>query len=112
GRKTSTGTDQAVSYVLTAKQHFSMQQAQRGRETARTRWSRSGQPGDRRFEVGAMSWRKWIVRGLVFSIAGACACAAYVYRYWTNPAAVRAHVTTLLKTHFPGTIISLEGAHL
>ena len=39
-----------------------------------------------------MSWRKWIVRGLVFTIAGVCASAAYLYRYWTNPAAVREHV--------------------
>jgi len=59
-----------------------------------------------------MSWRKWMVRGLVFSIVGACACAGYVYRYWTNPAAVRRHVCTFLKAYFPGAAITLDGAHM
>jgi hypothetical protein len=59
-----------------------------------------------------MSWRKWIVRCLVFGIAGVCASAGYLYRYWTNPAAVREHVIAFLKAHCPGAVIALDGAHI
>src|SRR5581483_2698577 len=41
---------------------------------------------------GHMSWRKWFVRGLVFSIMGGMGCAALLYQRWTDPAAVRQHV--------------------
>src|SRR5437763_1856495 len=36
-----------------------------------------------------MSWRKWLVRTVVFSIAGGLASAGFLYERWTNPAAIR-----------------------
>jgi hypothetical protein len=59
-----------------------------------------------------MSWRKWFVRSLVFSIAAAAGCAVYWYEYWTNPSAVRQQVIAKLQSYFPGAIVTLESAHL
>src|SRR5262245_15824532 len=56
--------------------------------------------------------RKWMVRGLVFSIVGAIACAAWVYQRWTNPTAVRQHVIDHLTRLFPGASVSLDSARL
>ncbi len=59
-----------------------------------------------------MSWRKWVVRGLVFAICTALAGTAFLYQHWTNPAAVRQQVIAKLGIHLPGALISLDSAHL
>ena len=47
-----------------------------------------------------MAWRKWLVRGLVFSVLGLPALAAVAYQAWTNPAAVRAQVLAQVRGRF------------
>jgi hypothetical protein len=59
-----------------------------------------------------MSWRKWLVRGLVFGIMGAVVCAAVVYQRWTNPVAIRQQVLDKLRELFPGADVTLDSAHL
>src|SRR5439155_11965852 len=59
-----------------------------------------------------MSWRKWLVRLLVFSVLGGCAFAALLYQRWTDPSAVREQVVTNLRKLFPGAAVSLDGARL
>ncbi len=56
--------------------------------------------------------RKWIVRGLVFSIVGGCAVAAWLYQRWTNPSAVRQQVLLKLQQMFPGATVTLDSARL
>jgi hypothetical protein len=57
-------------------------------------------------------WRKWLVRGLVFSVLAAMLAAAYVYQRWTNPEAVRLQVIAKLHDLFPGAEITLDSARL
>jgi hypothetical protein len=59
-----------------------------------------------------MSWRKWLVRGLVFGIVGAVACAGLLYQRWTNPIAIRQQVLDKLRELFPGATVTLDSAHL
>src|SRR5262245_22624497 len=59
-----------------------------------------------------MTWRKWIVRGLVFSVLAGLGCAVAIYLRWTNPAAVRQQVIGRLQELFPGATISLDSARL
>jgi hypothetical protein len=59
-----------------------------------------------------MSWRKWLVRGLVFGIVGAAACAAVLYQRWTNPVAIRQQVLDKLRELFPGAEVALDSARL
>ena len=59
-----------------------------------------------------MSWRKWFVRGLVFTIVGLCAALYLVYQRWTNPAAVREQVLAKLKAYFPGAQVTVDSARL
>lgn len=59
-----------------------------------------------------MSGRKWFVRGLVFTIVGGIVCAAYLYRLWTNPAAVREQCLVNLGGFFPGGEFTLDSAYL
>jgi hypothetical protein len=59
-----------------------------------------------------MSWRKWLVRGLVFSIAGAVAGTAFLYQRWTNPVAIRQQVLVKLRELFPGADVTLDSARL
>ncbi len=54
-----------------------------------------------------MAWRKWLVRGLVFSVLGLAALAAVVYQAWTNPAAVRALVIAQVRTRFTEGCVSV-----
>ena len=54
-----------------------------------------------------MAWRKWIVRGLVFSILGGVAGAVWIYQRWTNPTAVRQQVINKLHALFPGANVTL-----
>jgi hypothetical protein len=59
-----------------------------------------------------MTWRKWLVRGLVFSVAGAGALVAVLYEAWTNPSATRRQVLAKLGEKFVGATINLESARL
>jgi hypothetical protein len=59
-----------------------------------------------------MRWRKWLVRGLVFSILGGCAVLGILYQRWTNPAAVKRQVIEKLETMFPGAKVTLDSARL
>ena len=61
-----------------------------------------------------MAWRKWLVRGLVFSLLGLPAVGAVVYQAWTNPAAVRAQVLAKVRGRFvaDAVSISLDSARL
>jgi hypothetical protein len=59
-----------------------------------------------------MAWRKWLVRGLVFTIAGGLAGGAFLYQQWTNPAAVRHQVVDHLHTLLTGANVSVSSAHM
>jgi hypothetical protein len=59
-----------------------------------------------------MSCRKWLVRGLVFTVAGVLACASGLYLRWTSPTVVRQQVLDRLQTMFPRATIALESARL
>ena len=61
-----------------------------------------------------MAWRKWLVRGLVFTILGLAALAVVAYQAWTNPAAVRALVIAQVRSRFTEGCVSvgLESARL
>jgi AsmA-like C-terminal region len=59
-----------------------------------------------------MSWRKWVVRSLVFSIVLGIAGAAFLYYRWTNSANVKREVLNFLSSHFPGAEVSLDSAYL
>src|ERR1700722_16472938 len=57
--------------------------------------------GQRLYLIGrAMSWRKCLVRGLVFTALGALVLAAGGYALWTNPSAVRQLVEVQLGERF------------
>lgn len=58
-----------------------------------------------------MAWRKWLVRGLVFTIAAGLAVAAVFYQRWTDPEKVRAQVLEQLGRRFTGARVSVESAH-
>ncbi len=55
-----------------------------------------------------MAWRKWLVRGLVFSLLGLPALAAVAYQAWTNPAAVRAQVLAQVRRRFLADAVSVS----
>ena len=57
-----------------------------------------------------MSWRKWLVRGVVFFFSAGLAAAGFCYQRWTNPEAVRRQVIERLGTHLVGATISLDSA--
>src|SRR5262245_13000108 len=59
-----------------------------------------------------MAWRKWIVRGVVFSILGGLTCAVGVYLGWTHPTVVREQVVERLQILFPGANINLDSARM
>src|SRR5271156_3065441 len=59
-----------------------------------------------------VSWRKWLVRFLVFSSAGGLALAVLLYERWTDPAVVREQVIEQLRVHFPGATISVDSAYI
>jgi hypothetical protein len=59
-----------------------------------------------------MSWRKWFVRMLVFTVVGGCAGAVILYQRFTNPGAVRETVLAKLKTLFPGAVATVDSARL
>lgn len=59
-----------------------------------------------------MVWRKWLVRCLVFTIAGTVTAAAAMYQYCTNPRAVREQVISRIQDHLPGARTRIESASL
>ncbi len=59
-----------------------------------------------------MSWRKWLVRFLVFAVLGGGAVAVLLYQRYTDPAAVRQQVVEQLERLFPGATVSLDSARL
>ena len=59
-----------------------------------------------------MVWRKWLVRSLVFTVAGSAAVAAFAYQHWTNPTVVRRQVIAKLEELLPKAQVSLESARL
>ncbi|MSQ93459.1 MAG: hypothetical protein EXR98_02760 [Gemmataceae bacterium] len=59
-----------------------------------------------------MAMRKWIVRGIVWGIVGACAAGALAYQRWTDPGAVREQVIAALSEAFPGAHVSIDSARL
>ena len=66
-----------------------------------------------RFPTGCrMVWRKWLVRGLVFSVVVGLAAIGLFYQQWTNPVAVRSEVLEKLHKHFTGARVAVESAHL
>src|SRR2546423_956388 len=59
-----------------------------------------------------MTWRKWVVRGLVFSALGGLGLLALLYQAWTNPEAVRRLVLDKLGVRFLNVSVALESARL
>jgi hypothetical protein len=59
-----------------------------------------------------MSCRKWLVRGLVFTVAGGLVCAGWAYQRWTSPTVVRQQVIGHLQALFPHAVVALESARL
>jgi hypothetical protein len=59
-----------------------------------------------------MPWRKWLVRGLVFTLLGAMALAALLYQAFTNPEAVRRQVLDKLSARFPRAVVSAQSARM
>lgn len=59
-----------------------------------------------------MSWRKRLVRGLVFAVLAVLAAAGWLYQRFTNPDAVREQVVANLESHFLNTDVRLESASL
>src|SRR5439155_1407326 len=56
--------------------------------------------------------RKWLVRGLVFSVVVVAAAAVWLYQHWANPTVVRQVVVTKLAGYFNGANITLDSAHM
>jgi hypothetical protein len=59
-----------------------------------------------------MTWRKWLVRGFVFTLAGGVVVAGLLWEAWTNPAATRRMVLAKLADKFVAATVSLESARL
>jgi hypothetical protein len=59
-----------------------------------------------------MTWRKWIVRGLVSTVLTAVVGAFWLYQFWTSPEVVRAKVAAKLAERFPGAAVRVDAAHL
>lgn len=59
-----------------------------------------------------MALRKWIVRSLVFAVAGSIATGGFIYERWTNPAAIRELVAARVSDHLLGVAVGLESARL
>jgi hypothetical protein len=59
-----------------------------------------------------MAWRKWVVRGLVFTVAAAIGAGVIAYQHWTDPAEVRRQVLAQFTAKFPGANVTVESARL
>jgi hypothetical protein len=59
-----------------------------------------------------MAWRRWFVRGVVFSIAGAVVTACVIFSRITDSEAIRKQVISKLGLHLVGARIDLSSAHM
>jgi hypothetical protein len=59
-----------------------------------------------------MAWRKWVVRGLVFTVAAAIGVGGVAYQHWTDPAEVRRQVLAQFSAKFPGATVTVDSARL
>jgi hypothetical protein len=59
-----------------------------------------------------MSWRKWLVRILVFSLIAVAAGTGFLYHRRTNSTTVKREVLAVLQAHFPGAEVNLDSAYL
>jgi hypothetical protein len=59
-----------------------------------------------------VSWRKWLVRGLVYTALGSLGLGIFLYQAYTNPRAVRQQVLDKLGRLFPGAQVSIDAASL
>jgi hypothetical protein len=59
-----------------------------------------------------MSWRKYIVRAVVYGISSSCVLGAVLYQRWTNPDAVREQIIAKLSAIFPEAQVSVDSARL
>ncbi len=59
-----------------------------------------------------MIWRRWLVRGLVFSLLGAIAVGAWLFLAYTDPAHVRLLVQERLGVRFNRVAVSLDSARM
>lgn len=59
-----------------------------------------------------MSWRKCLVRGLVFSVLAGLAAVGWLYQRITQPGAVKEQVIAQLESHFQGTNVTVDSAGL
>lgn len=59
-----------------------------------------------------MAWRKWLVRGLVFTVLAVIAGTAWLYQSWTCPHSVCRIVVGRLEEQFSGARVSLDRAGL
>src|SRR5947209_13013390 len=59
-----------------------------------------------------MSFRKWLVRILVFGVVACGVGAGLLYQRFTDPAAVRQQVIDKLQAQFPGAVVTLDAARL
>ena len=59
-----------------------------------------------------MTWRKCLVRGLVFTALGGLVFAGCMYALWTNPSAMRQLVVDQLSGRFVRVAVHLDNAHL
>jgi hypothetical protein len=59
-----------------------------------------------------MTWRKWLVRGLVYSVMAGGVLVYLAYQYLTNPVATRRQVLEKLAEKFIGASATLESARL
>ncbi len=59
-----------------------------------------------------MSWRKWLVRGLVYSVLTGLGSLFLVFYLYTNPAATRKTVLDILAEKFSRATVSLQSARL
>src|SRR6516225_7762452 len=59
-----------------------------------------------------MAWRRWFVRGVVFSVAGALVTACVIYSRVTDSEAIRKQVISKLGLHLVGARIDLGAAQM
>ncbi len=71
-----------------------------------------GGRGSRKDGTTDMPWRKWLVRGLVYSVLCGSVLAFLLYHFWTSPAIVRRQVLAKLTERIPGATITLDSAYM
>jgi hypothetical protein len=59
-----------------------------------------------------MTWRKWLVRCLVFSVTGGLGLLGFLYLRWTNPTKVREVVIAQIREHLTGADVTIDSAQM